>query len=84
MAKMGRTQRRTTAGPGNFAAKVGKKGALHRQLGVPEGQPIPPGKKEAALEGEYGPVAKQRASRAFKGMLAAGRKTAAQHRRGRG
>lgn len=53
-----------------------KKGGLHQQLGVPQGKPIPASKKEAALRGSYGPLAKKRASFAFKGALAAGRKTA--------
>ncbi len=53
-----------------------KKGALHRQLGVPEGEPIPASKKAAALSGKLGPLAKKRAGFAFKGALAAGRKTA--------
>jgi hypothetical protein len=53
-----------------------KGGALHQQLGVPRGQKIPPGKKAAALRGDYGPMAKKRASFAFKGALAAGRQTA--------
>lgn len=50
-----------------------QKGALHRQLGVPEGQPIPASKKAAALSGSEGPLAKRRAVFAFKGALAAGR-----------
>lgn len=50
-----------------------KKGALHRQLGVPEGKPIPREKIEAALGGKYGPLAKKRAVFAFKGALKAGR-----------
>lgn len=53
-----------------------KKGALHSQLGVPQGKAIPPSKKQAALRGEYGPLAKKRAEFAFKGALAEGRKTA--------
>lgn len=53
-----------------------KGGALHSQLGVPQGKPIPPGKKRAALAGKYGPLAKKRANFAFRGALAAGRKTA--------
>lgn len=57
-----------------------KQGGLHQQLGVPEGQNIPPGKKAAALAGKYGPLAKKRAINAFKGFLAAGRKTAAANR----
>lgn len=52
-----------------------RRGALHAQLGVPAGQPIPPGKKAAALSGSYGPLAKKRATFAFKGALAAGRRT---------
>lgn len=53
-----------------------KKGALHAQLGVPEGEPIPARKKAAALAGKYGPLAKKRAMFAFKGALAKGRKKA--------
>ena len=53
-----------------------KKGGLHQQLGVPQGQKIPAGKKAAALRGDYGALAKKRANFAFKGALAAGRKTA--------
>ena len=53
-----------------------KRGALHSQLGVPQGEPIPAKKKAAALAGKYGPLAKKRAIFAFKGALAAGRKTA--------
>ncbi len=51
-----------------------KKGALHEQLGVPAGEPIPASKKRAALSGKRGPLAKKRATFAFKGALAAGRK----------
>lgn len=64
-------------------SKKGKKpikfrgGALHRALHVPEGEPIPPGKKAAALAGRYGPAVKKMAVFAFRGALAAGRKTAA-------
>ncbi len=53
-----------------------KRGALHEQLDVPEGEPIPAEKKAAALRGDYGPLAKKRANFAFKGALAAGRRTA--------
>lgn len=52
-----------------------KKGALHRQLGVPLDQPIPPAKKKAALSGKKGPLAKKRAVAAFRGILAKGRKS---------
>lgn len=57
-----------------------EEGALHRQLGVPEGQPIPESKKRAALAGRYGPLAKKRAVLAFRGALAQGRRTARRHR----
>lgn len=53
-----------------------RKGALHRALGVPEGEPIPPGKKKAALAGKYGPKVKRMAVFAFKGALKKGRETA--------
>lgn len=59
---------------------VFRKGALHRALGVPEREPIPPGKKAAALAGKFGPKVKKMAVFAFKGALAKGRETA---RRGR-
>ena len=52
-----------------------KKGALHSQLGVPEGEKIPASKMAAAKAGRYGPLAAKRASFAT-GMLAAGRATA--------
>ena len=60
-----------------------QKGALHRDLGVPEGEPIPVEKREAALAGQYGPLAKKRANFAFRGALAAGRKTAQRSAAGR-
>lgn len=52
-----------------------KKGALHAELGVPQGQKIPASKMSAAKSGAYGPLAKKRANFAT-GMLAAGRRTA--------
>lgn len=52
-----------------------KKGGLHSQLGVPQSEKIPAAKKAAALAGKYGKLAKKRAVFAFKGALAAGRKT---------
>lgn len=52
-----------------------KEGALHRQLGVPEGEKIPPSKMSAAKRGDYGKLAQKRANFAT-GMLAKGRKTA--------
>jgi hypothetical protein len=52
-----------------------KKGALHKALGVPQGQTIPAGKKADALAGKYGPNVKKMANFAFKGALAQGRKT---------
>lgn len=56
-----------------------EKGGLHRSLGVPQGQKIPAKKVAAAARGEYGPRAQKQANMA-KGMLAAGRKTAAKGR----
>lgn len=53
-----------------------KKGALHEQMGVPEGEPIPEHMKKAALAGRLGPLAKKRAIFAFRGALKAGRETA--------
>ena len=38
-----------------------KKGALHRQLHVPEGEKIPASKMKAAREGKYGALAERRA-----------------------
>jgi len=60
-----------------------RKGALHRALGVPQGKPIPAGKKRAALAGRYGPKVKRMAVFAFRGALAKGRKTAKRKRRRR-
>ena len=47
-----------------------QKGGLHESLGVPQGQPIPPGKMRDALAGKYGPKAKRQAELAqtLKGM----------------
>jgi hypothetical protein len=58
-----------------------RRGALHEQLGVPQGEKIPEGKKEAALAGRYGPLAKRRATFAFRGALKAGRQTLAERAR---
>lgn len=69
------TKKVTIKSPGKKAMTFNK-GALHRQLGVKEGDKIPASKKQAALRGDYGPLAKKRAEFAFKGALAAGRKTA--------
>ena len=62
-----------------FKKIVGQPGALHQQLGVPVGQTIPAAKKKAALAGKFGPKAKQRAARAFRGVLSTGRKTVAKN-----
>jgi hypothetical protein len=70
--KVGGTQVIKKAGKKPMAFK---KGGLHAALGVPQGKPIPAGKKAAALAGKYGPKAKKMAVFAFKGALAAGRKT---------
>ena len=53
-----------------------RKGMLHEQLHVPQGEKIPADKKAKALAGDYGTLAQKRARFAFKGALAAGRKTA--------
>jgi hypothetical protein len=66
----------TIGGQGGRPAISFRRGALHRQLGVPEGQKIPPEKMAAARAGKYGPMAKKRAAFA-QGMLAVGRRTAA-------
>lgn len=58
-----------------------RRGALHRILGVPEGENIPFEKKRDALAGKYGLKAKRMAVFAFKGALAAGRKTAIAHKK---
>jgi hypothetical protein len=66
-------------------AKAGKPavkmtpGGLHKSLGVPQGQKIPPAKMAAAAAGKHGPLAKKQAVMA-QGMLKAGRKTAARNR----
>jgi len=57
-----------------------ERGALHRQLGVPQGQKIPEAKMQAAKSGRLGSLAKKRANFAT-GMLAAGRRTAAKSKR---
>ena len=57
-----------------------EKGALHKALGVPQGEKIPASKRAAALAGRYGPEVKKMANFAWKGALAAGRKTAAKRK----
>lgn len=57
-----------------------ERGALHRQLGVPQGEKIPAAKMAAAKAGRLGPLAKKRANFAT-GMLAKGRRTAAKSKR---
>ena len=81
MARKAKTA--TISGRGGKKAVTFKKGALHAQLGVPQGEKIPAAKMAAARAGKFGPKAKQRASFAT-GMLAAGRKTAARNRRKKG
>ncbi len=39
-----------------------KPGALHSELGVPQGEKIPASKMKAALSGAEGPLAKKRAN----------------------
>jgi len=45
-----------------------QRGGLHKSVGVPEGQKIPPAKMAAAKAGKYGPKAKRQAN--FAGSLA--------------
>lgn len=45
-----------------IAGAVKHKGALHRDLGVPQGEKIPAGKLAAASAGKYGETARKRAS----------------------
>jgi hypothetical protein len=52
-----------------------KPGGLHASLGVPKGQPIPPGKMQGALNGDYGPKAASQA-RFAKNVLTGGSKPA--------
>jgi hypothetical protein len=52
-----------------------EKGGLHKALHVPQEQPIPESKKQAALEGKYGQKIKREAIFAFLGALAKGRET---------
>lgn len=42
-------------------AAIQHPGALHAQLGVPQGQSIPAAKLAAAAAGQYGPLAEKRA-----------------------
>lgn len=51
-----------------------QKGGLHKSVGVPQSEKIPPAKMAAAKAGKYGPKAQKQANFAS-GMLAAGRKT---------
>lgn len=59
-----------------------KKGGLHQQLDVPQGEKIPASKMAAAKEGRYGKLAKKRAIFAT-GVLKAGRETAMRKRKGK-
>jgi len=47
--------------PNFIAGAIKHPGALHSQLGVPQGQKIPGGKMAAAASGADGPLAKKRA-----------------------
>lgn len=49
-----------------------KPGALHSELGVPQGEKIPVAKMEAALLGKKGPLAEKRA-RFAKNVLTGGK-----------
>lgn len=84
-----KTGGKTSGGKKTVIRAPGKKpvaftpGGLHKSLGVPEGQVIPPAKMAAAKAGDYGPAAKAQANLAT-GMLAKGRKTAAKNRKSGG
>jgi hypothetical protein len=53
--------RRKRSGAHFIQSAIKRPGQLHRDLGVPQGQKIPPGKMAAALRGDYGPQTKRRA-----------------------
>lgn len=62
----------------NFIQKMHmKKGALHRELGVPEGQKIPASKLRAAAAGKDGKQAQRRAhlAQTLEGLHHTGRKS---------
>jgi hypothetical protein len=69
----------TISSPGKAPVSFNK-GGLHRSTGTPAGQKIPAGKMAQAASGALGPLAQKQANMA-KGMLAAGRKTAAGNRK---
>lgn len=75
MAAARKRGKQTMSAPGKTPVEF-QKGGLHQSLGVPQGQPIPAAKMQAALAGKKGPKAKKQAVMA-QGMLKAGRKTAA-------
>lgn len=52
---------RTVAGSYGQKPIKFKKGALHEELDVPQGEKIPPKKMKAALSGKKGKLAKKRA-----------------------
>lgn len=89
MATKSRRKRFTTMYKGTPMARIAgepgkkpvtfEKGALHRMLGIPEGQKIPGKKMAAARAGQYGKLAQKRAN-FDKGMLSAGRATANRNR----
>lgn len=70
--------KQTIKAPGKKAVTF-KKGALHKQLGIPADKPIPAGKMAAAARGDFGPTAQKRAQFA-QNVLKQGRQTAAANR----
>lgn len=58
-----------------------KKGSLHAQLDIPQGEKIPASKMQRAVEGEYGELAQKRA-RFAQNVLKTGRETAMRKKRG--
>lgn len=57
---MGKLKTTIISSPGKKPIKF-KKGALHQELGVPQGKKIPGSKMRAAMMGKLGPLAKRRA-----------------------
>lgn len=57
---MGKLKTRIISSPGKKPIKF-KEGALHQQMGVPQGQKIPASKMKAAMTGKMGGLAEKRA-----------------------
>jgi hypothetical protein len=55
------TKKETIPAKAGHKAITFDKGGLHKSLGISQNKKIPAAKKEAALEGKYGPKAKKQA-----------------------